>query len=74
MSSKMEKAAAVIGRQTDVVEKLDSLMNCPNDRAYIVCSFLDCVHNVTGECTIFTVLDPVARAEDQPCSKYVRVM
>ena len=74
MSNKMEKAAAVIGRQPDVVEKLDSLMNCPNDRAYIVCSFLDCVHNVKGECTIFTVLDPVERAADQPCSKYIRAM
>ena len=74
MSNKMEKAAAVIGRQPDVVEKLDSLMNYPNDRAYIVCSFLDCVHNVKGECTIFTVLDPVARAADQPCSKYIRAM
>lgn len=72
MSNKMEKTASIVGSQPDVIEKLDKLMTCPNDRAYIVCNFLDCAHNVKGSCTIFTVLDTVARAEGKPCSRYIR--
>lgn len=67
-----EKTAAAVASHPDVAEKLDSLMTCPNDRAYVVCKHLDCLHNIKGECTIFAVLDEVARSKDEPCTRYVK--
>lgn len=70
--SNREKTAAAVGSQPDVAEKMDSLMTCPSDRAFIVCKELDCVHNAKGECTIFMILDEVARGKGEPCVKYVK--
>jgi hypothetical protein len=73
MSNK-EKTAAAVASQPDVAEKLDSIMTCPNDRAYVICKEADCLHNIKGECTIFTVLDEIARRNGEPCTRYVKVI
>lgn len=72
MKSKNDELAAAVASQQEVVDRLDELMTCPTDRAYIICTYRDCINNVKGECTIFTILDPLLHGTDSPCSSYAR--
>ncbi len=67
MDKKTEQAAAAAGKTPGVVEKLDQLLTGPNDRAFVVCSFRDCIHNTNGECSIYTMFDVPPM---KPCDKY----
>jgi hypothetical protein len=67
VDKKLEEIAAQIGRDQRVAEVLDTILDSPTDRAYVVCSFLDCRHNSKGRCTIYTVTQP---AMGLPCDRY----
>ena len=76
MNDELKSVAALAGSNADVVNKLNQILVGPNDRAYVVCSLLDCKVNTRGRCTIYTVLD-VPRMKTgqpgqvgQPCDKY----
>lgn len=71
MDDELKNVAAVAGSNADVVEKLDQLLQNPNDRAYVVCSLLDCRLNTKGHCTIYAVLGVQPMKTGQPCDKYV---
>lgn len=66
----LERIAAAAGANPDVVEKLDRLLTGPNDRAYLVCTFMDCTHNLKGECSIYTVHDVLPMKTGVPCERY----
>jgi hypothetical protein len=70
MDDKLAQVAALAGRDGDVVSKLDRVLAGPDDRAYLVCSFLDCKLHIKGQCTIFTVLDVPRMKTGQPCHRY----
>ncbi|HBG04679.1 MAG: hypothetical protein A2075_20385 [Geobacteraceae bacterium GWC2_58_44] len=72
MEDELTHVAALAGRNTDVVDKLDELLVGPNDRAYVVCSLLDCKLNIKGRCTIYAVLDVPRMKTGQPCDKYLQ--
>lgn len=71
--TKEEKTAIAIGNDQEVIDRLDALMTCPNDRAYIACLHADCAHNRTGECTVFMVLDKETRTVDGECRRQGRL-
>jgi hypothetical protein len=70
MDDKLEQVAAAAGRNPDIVEKLDQSLTGPNDRAYVVCTFLDCKHIIKGQCTIYTVQDVLPMKTGVPCDRY----
>ena len=72
MDTKLSHMAQVVGMNQEIAEKLDQLLVGPNDRAYVMCSYLDCKLSVKGRCTIFTVLDVPRMKTGQPCDRYER--
>ena len=62
--------AAAAAMDKSIVDKLDQLLAGPNDRAYIVCSAVDCTLNIKGRCTIFTVLDVPKMKTGKRCDQY----
>ncbi|MBI1922434.1 MAG: hypothetical protein HYS23_15285 [Geobacter sp.] len=74
MDSKLDQIAISIGSDPDVAERLDKVLQNPRDRAWIICSFRDCVNNIKGECTIYTVASPPAREPGKPCSSFEKRM
>jgi BioD-like phosphotransacetylase family protein len=70
VDKKLEEIAAQIGRNQRIAEVLDTILDIPADRAYVVCSYLDCRHNSKGRCIIYTVTQPQQPAMGQPCDRY----
>lgn len=70
MDDKLTYVAALAGMKTDVVNKLDQVLVGPNDRAYVVCTYLDCKLNIKGHCTIYTMLDVPRMKTSKPCDRY----
>jgi hypothetical protein len=70
VDKKLEEIAALIGRDQRVAEVLDSILDFPADRAYVVCTFLDCRHNSKGRCTIYTATQPPQPGKGLPCDRY----
>jgi hypothetical protein len=70
MDDKLEQVAAAAGRNPDIVEKLDQSLTGPNDRAYVICTFLECKHSIKGQCTIYTVQDVPPMKTGVPCDRY----
>jgi hypothetical protein len=70
MDDKLTHIAALAGMKVDVVNKLDQMLVGPNDRAYVVCTYLDCTLNIKGHCTIYTVLDVPRMKTGHPCDRY----
>jgi hypothetical protein len=70
MDSKLDRFAITIANDPDIAERLDKTLQYPRDRAWIVCSFHDCVHNVKGECTIYTFASSPEKLTGKPCSSY----
>jgi hypothetical protein len=70
MDDEMRNVAALAGKNSDVVNKLDQILVGPNDRAYVVCNLMDCKLNIKGRCTIYAVLDVPRMKRSQPCAKY----
>ena len=70
MDKKRQQAAVTIGSHPEVAEKLDQLLTRPADRAYLVCTFLECIQNDQGVCTIYTVTNPPPGSRTGPCEKY----
>lgn len=73
MDKKLEELAAAVGRHPELAERLDRIMTCPNDRAYLVCTLQECKYQVKGECTVYTVLDPPPSSGTRPCVGYEQV-
>ena len=70
MDEQLKQVAAMAGSNADVAKKLNQILVGPNDRAYVVCSLMDCKINLKGHCTIYTVLDVPRMKTGQPCDKY----
>ena len=70
MDDQLKQVAAMAGSNADVAKKLNQILVGPNDRAYVVCSLMDCKINIKGRCTIYTVLDVPRMKTGQPCDKY----
>jgi hypothetical protein len=70
MEDERTHVAVAAGKNTEVAEKLERILAGPNDRAFVVCSLTDCVHNLKGSCTIYAVLDVPSMKRDKPCEKY----
>jgi hypothetical protein len=71
MVRKNEEIAGLLGRNQDVVDMLETLLTGPDDRAYIVCSAVECRNNVQGRCTIHAVKNGRALQGNGRCSDYV---
>lgn len=69
MDVKLEQLSVAVGKNPEIVEKLDQLLTGPNDRAFVVCEFSDCKFNYKGRCSIFTVRD-VPSMKTKPCDRY----
>ena len=70
MDDKMEQIAATAGKDPALRDKLEQILTSPNDRAFLVCTYLDCKHNAKGECTIYTVMDVPRMKPGAPCDRY----
>jgi hypothetical protein len=70
MDDHLKHMAMTVGLNADIAEKLDQVLVGPNDRAYVMCSFLDCKLSSKGRCTIFTVLDVPRMKTGEPCDRY----
>jgi len=70
MSDKLQQAALAAANDPDITEKLDRMLTGENDRAFIICSFTDCVNNTNGRCTIFAVKDVPKMKRTVPCEHY----
>ncbi|BCG45918.1 hypothetical protein GEOBRER4_n0691 [Citrifermentans bremense] len=70
MDEKLARVAALAGTNGEVAETLDKVLTGPNDRAYLVCNYLDCKLNINGHCTIYTVLDVPRMKTGEPCKSY----
>lgn len=70
MEDELTNIAATAGKNTYVADKLDELLIGPNDRAYVVCTTLDCKLNIKGHCTIYAVLDVPRMKTTEPCKNY----
>ena len=70
MDDKMEQIAAAAGKDQGLADKLEQILTGPNDRAFLVCRCLDCIHNTRGDCTIYTVLDVPPMKPGAPCDRY----
>ena len=71
MGKNLEVVAAAIGRDKDIVDKLSQVLTGSCDRAYVVCSALDCKQNVKGQCTVYTVINPPEGLNGVVCKDYV---
>ena len=69
MKRKIEIIAAAAGREPAVARKLDQLLDHPDDRAFVICEHMDCLHNREGKCTIYAIRPA---AGEGPCAKYRR--
>lgn len=72
MGDQLTQVVAAAGKDKTIVDKLDQLLAGPNDRAFVVCTFIDCKLNVKGRCTIFTVMDVPRMKTGQRCERYER--
>lgn len=70
MDDKMEQIAAATGKDQGLADKLEQILTGPDDRAFLVCTCLDCTHNTKGECTIYTVMDVPRMKPGAPCDKH----
>ena len=70
MDKNLEQVAAVIGDNAKLVDELERKLQEPGDRAYLVCEYVDCRHNVKGRCIIYTVTNPPERQGNGPCASY----
>ena len=70
MDDKMEQIAATAGKDPALTDKLEQILTGPNDRAFLVCTYLNCKHNAKGECTIYTVMDVPRMKPGAPCDRY----
>lgn len=70
MDEEQKRITAATGMDAALVDKLDQILVDPEDRAYFVCTFLSCKHNLKGRCTIFAVQDVPRMKTNQPCSRY----
>ena len=70
MNNKIEQIASATGKDSALADKLEQILSGPNDRAFLVCTYLDCTHNAKGECTIFTVMDVPRMKPAAPCDNY----
>lgn len=70
MDEKLARVAVLAGTNSEVAETLDKVLTGPNDRAYVVCGYLDCKLNAKGHCTIYTVLDVPRMKTGRPCTSY----
>ena len=70
MDEKLARMAVLAGTNSEVAETLDKVLTGPNDRAYVICSYLDCKLNTNGHCTIYTVLDVPRMKTGKPCNSY----
>ncbi len=70
MDEKLEKVAMRLGENPELVDELERRLQGPGDRAYLVCEYTDCTHNVKGRCTIFLVTNPPERPAKGPCASY----
>ena len=66
-----EDVAAAIGRNEEIAEMLDTLMTAAADRAYVVCSFSECLNNANGHCSIHLVRGERAVPGKGRCADYV---
>jgi len=71
MKYNREDVAAAIGRNEEVAEMLDTLMTAAADRAYVVCSFSECLNNANGRCTIHLVRGDRTVPDNGRCADYV---
>jgi hypothetical protein len=70
MDDELTNMAVTAGKNVQVAKKLDQILVGPNDRAYVVCTFLDCKLNIKGHCTIYAVLDVPRMKTNEPCGSY----
>lgn len=70
MDDKMEQIAAAAGKDQALADRLEQILTGPNDRAFLVCTCLDCTHIAKGECTIYTVMDVPRMKPGAPCESY----
>ena len=63
-------AAAAAGTKPEVAETLDKVLTGPNDRAFVVCTFEGCTHNLKGKCTIYAVQDVPRMKRGAPCDSF----
>ena len=70
MNDKLERKVAAASRDAALVDKLDRILAGPNDRAFLVCVYRDCVHNDKEECSIYTVLDVPQMKPGAPCDRF----
>jgi uncharacterized protein YunC (DUF1805 family) len=70
MDDKLRHMAVTVGLNQDIADKLDQVLVGPNDRAYVMCTYLDCKLSSKGRCTIFTVLDVPRMKTGTPCDRY----
>jgi hypothetical protein len=70
MNDKIERIAAAAGKNSALVDKLEQTLTGPNDRAFLLCTCLDCTHNDKGVCTIYTMLDVPRMKPAAPCDNY----
>ncbi len=70
MDDETTEVIAAIGRNKTIVDLLDKTLVGPDDRAYIVCSAVDCRHNVKGRCTIHTVQNRQEITSNGRCRDY----
>ena len=71
MKRSKEAVAAAVGRNEELADMLDTLMSAAADRAYVVCSFSECLNNVNGHCTIHLVKGERTAPGKGRCADYV---
>ena len=70
MDEKLKEVAGRLSDNAELVDELERRLREPGDRAYLVCEFRDCRHNVKGRCAIYMVTDPPERHGNGPCASY----
>ena len=70
MDDKLALVAAEACKNPGVAEMLGQILTGPNDRAYVVCTFMECKLNIKGHCNIYTVQDVPAMKTGVPCDRY----
>lgn len=70
MDKDFDKVAVALSDNSELVDKLEEMLQEPRDRAYVVCQFLDCRHNVKGHCTVYLVTNPPERHGNGPCVSF----
>ena len=69
MDDKLEQLAVSAGKNQTLADKLDQVLTGPNDRAFLVCIYRECEHNIKGECSIYTVSDVPPMKPGAPCDR-----